>query len=301
MGEKLEDRELNALCKLFIGGLPRTITDEDLEIYFLKFTPDESLNDCIVIKDKEDKQSRGFGFVTYNRLADADNCLASGPHNIGGKDVEVKHAIPRDEKLPANHIRTNKIFAGGLTKETTEEDISEALQNHVLECGESLNAEVTKVEIIKTKKEDGVDPPVSRGFAFLDMATNADADKVVIVKHFKINGKQVELKKAAPKGGAGSGRGGGRGGGGRGSGQFGGVSGGWGAGAYNGGLYDAVGFGFSGGYGYGAGYGGYSGGRGGYSGGYGDSSGMFGQYSQQSSGFGPSRGGRTRGHGNAPY
>lgn len=291
MGDKGEDKELAALCKLFIGGIPRSVTDEELSEYFLKFTEDESLNDCVVIKNPEGS-SRGFGFVTYNRLADTDNCLANGPHSIAGKEVEVKHAIPRDEKLPVNHTRTNKVFVGGLPKEATEDDITEAVQNHVLDCGEGLNASVVKVEIIKTKKEDGIDPPVSRGFAFIDMASNEDADKVVIVKHFNIAGKQVELKKAEPKGGSGGGGGGrsGGGGGGRNAGQFGGGGGGmggWGGNCYNG----------AGQFGYDSYGGGYGGGYGGYGGG-----GMFGQYPQQASGFGPSRGrSRGRGRGGAPY
>lgn len=289
--EKTDEKQLKALCKLFIGGLPRTLTDEDLEAYFLQFTPDESLSDCVVIKNQE-KQSRGFGFVSFSRLVDADNCLTNCPHVIGGRQVEVKHAIPRTEKLSVNHARTHKIFVGGLPKEATEEDISEALQNHVLGCGESLNAKVSKVNIVKTKIEDGVDPPVSRGFAFIEMATDADADKVVIVKYFKIAGKEVELKKAEPRGGFDRGHGG-RGG--RGSGHFRGGGGRWGGITYNGSSYPDAGFGFSGGY---SGYEPYDGTCYGHG-----NEGMFGRYPQQDSGFGPFRGGRPRGggHSHTPY
>ncbi len=288
MAEDQADRELKSLCKLFIGGIPRTITDEQLAEHFLQFTEDDSLNDCVVIKD-DMKNSRGFGFVTYNKLSDTDNCLANRPHNLGGKEVEVKHAIPRDEKIETNHVRTNKIFVGGLPKEATDEELTGAIENHVLVIGESLNAKITKCEIIK-EKETG-EP---RGFAFLDMASEDDADKVVIVKHFEIAGRRVELKKAEPKGGAG-GRGGSRGRGrGRGSGggnrnvaQFGG-GGGWGFGDQYG-----AGFGMDG---Y-SGYGGYS------AGGYGfDNMGAFNQYAQQASSYGPSRAanGRYRGR-SGPY
>ena len=288
MAEDQADRELKSLCKLFIGGIPRTITDEQLAEHFLQFTEDDSLNDCVVIKD-DMKNSRGFGFVTYNKLSDTDNCLANRPHNLGGKEVEVKHAIPRDEKIETNHVRTNKIFVGGLPKEATDEELTGAIENHVLVIGESLNAKITKCEIIK-EKETG-EP---RGFAFLDMASEDDADKVVIVKHFEIAGRRVELKKAEPKGGAG-GRGGSRGRGrGRGSGggnrnvaQFGG-GGGWGFGDQYG-----AGFGMDG---Y-SGYGGYS------AGGYGfDNMGAFNQYAQQASSYGPSRAANARYRGRSgPY
>jgi RNA recognition motif-containing protein len=288
MAEDQADRELKSLCKLFIGGIPRTITDEQLAEHFLQFTEDDSLNDCVVIKD-DMKNSRGFGFVTYNKLGDTDNCLANRPHNLGGKEVEVKHAIPRDEKIETNHVRTNKIFVGGLPKEATDEELTCAIENYVLVIGEHLNAKITKCEIIK-EKETG-EP---RGFAFLDMASEDDADKVVIVKHFDIAGRRVELKKAEPKGGAGGrggsrGRGRGRGGGGgnRNVGQFGG-GGGWGFGDQYG-----AGFGMDG---Y-SGYGGYS------AGGYGfDNMGAFNQYAQQASSYGPSRAANARYRGRSgPY
>lgn len=289
MSDDTADKELKSLCKLFIGGIPRSITDEQLAEHFLQFTEDDSLNDCVVIKD-EMKNSRGFGFVTYNKLSDTDNCLANRPHSLAGKEVEVKHAIPRDEKIETNHARTNKIFVGGLSKEATEEELTNVIENHVLSIGENLNAKITKVDIIR-EKETG-EP---RGFAFLDMASEDDADKVVIVKHFEIAGRRVELKKAEPKGGqGGGGRGGsrggrggrGRGGGGRNTGQFGGA-GGWGFGDQYGGFgVDSYG-----------GYGAYGGG------GYGfDNMGAYNQYAQQASSFGPSRAsnGRYRGR-SGPY
>jgi RNA recognition motif-containing protein len=295
MAEDQADRELKSLCKLFIGGIPRTITDEELAEHFLQFTEDDSLNDCVVIKD-EMKNSRGFGFVTYNKLSDTDNCLANRPHNLGTKEVEVKHAIPRDEKIETNHVRTNKIFVGGLSKEATEEELTSVIENHVLAAGESLNAKITKCDIIK-EKETG-EP---RGFAFLDMASEDDADKVVIVKHFDIAGRRVELKKAEPKGGSGGGRGGGsRGRGGRGARG--------GGGARNTSQFGgAGGWGFNDQYGAGAGAGGFAMDYGAYSGygggGYGfDSMGAFNQYAQQASSYGPSRAatGRYRGR-NGPY
>lgn len=293
MADDQGDKELRALCKLFIGGIPRSITDEQLAEAFLKYTDDETLNDCVVIKD-EMKNSRGFGFVTYNKLSDTDNCLANRPHILGGKEVEVKHAIPRDEQNPTNHSRTNKIFLGGFPHEATEADTSEAIENYTLAVGESLNVKVEKVDIIK--KNDNQ----PRGFCFVEMASEDDADKVVIVKYFVINGKRVELKKAEPKGakggmGGGMGGRGGRGGrdsnrgGGGGGGRmssFGGGGGSWGGnmggGGYGGGYDQYSGGGYSD-YGL-TGYGTY--GTAGFGGGYDYS---LGQYPQSTSSFGPSR------------
>lgn len=319
MADDSAEKELRALCKLFIGGIPRSITDEQLAEAFLQYTDDDSLNDCVVIKD-EMKNSRGFGFVTYNKLSDTDTCLANRPHTLGGKEVEVKHAIPRDEQNPTNHTRTNKIFLGGFPREAEEEDARSAIEDYILGVGESLNVKVDKVDIIKKDGEP-------RGFCFVEMASEDDADKVVIVKHFVIKGKRVELKKAEPKGQKGFSQMGGRGGGGRGrsssrgggggggrnmQSSFGG-GGGWGTGYGGGGGYDTSMYGGSsyGGYGYGNDQGytlsQYAAAAGGYGGDYG---GLYG--AQQSSNFGPSRtsngryggaggGGRGGGRGGAGY
>lgn len=40
--------------------------------------------------------SRGFGFVTYSDTAPVDKCLQMGSHQIGGKRVEVKRAVPKE-------------------------------------------------------------------------------------------------------------------------------------------------------------------------------------------------------------
>ena len=166
----------------------------------------------------------------------------------------MKHAIPRDEQNPTNHSRTNKIFLGGFPHEATEADTSEAIENYTLAVGESLNVKVEKVDIIK--KNDNQ----PRGFCFVEMASEDDADKVVIVKYFVINGKRVELKKAEPKGakgGMGGGMGGRGGRGGRDSNRGGGGGGGrmssfgGGGGSWGGNM---------GGGGYGGGYDQYSGG-----------------------------------------
>ena len=44
--------------------------------------------------------------------------------------VEVKRALPRDDSNPMAHARTKKVFLGGLSPDTTREDIQEVLDQH---------------------------------------------------------------------------------------------------------------------------------------------------------------------------
>ncbi|PPS09227.1 hypothetical protein GOBAR_AA11418 [Gossypium barbadense] len=80
--------------KIFVGGLPRSITDEEFKGYFEKFG---SIVDAVVIHDKETKRSRGFGFVTYEAEESANLVLRTNFHLLNNKRVEVKKVTPRKE------------------------------------------------------------------------------------------------------------------------------------------------------------------------------------------------------------
>lgn len=267
--------------KLFVGGIKRDSDNDSLKKYFETFG---ELTDCVVIRDPETKESRGFGYVTFGDYRHTKNVLkekrTQGAHKIDGKEVEVKRAIPRDDNSSTAHIKTKKVFIGGIPENATEEDIKAAVTA-------ALESTIVSVDLLKKKD----DPTAHRGFCFIETENEDDADELCCIKKVEVQGKMVEMKKAAPKdrdGGAGGGRGGGRGGrGGRGGGRGrGGGGGGYNSG-YQGGYsgYDSYGGNYGGGYdsGYNSGYG--YGGYGGYDG-YGQSS-----YYPPSGGRGGGRGG----------
>ncbi|MBA0743416.1 hypothetical protein Gogos_006097 [Gossypium gossypioides] len=84
--------------KIFVGGLPRSITNEEFKGYFEKFG---SIVDAVVIHDKETKRSRGFGFVTYEAEESAKLVLRTNFHLLNNKRVEVKKVTPRQEMVPS--------------------------------------------------------------------------------------------------------------------------------------------------------------------------------------------------------
>ena len=75
--------------KLFIGGLNYSTTDETLREYFSKFG---ELVDCVVMKFRDTKRSRGFGFVTYENVAMVDECQSNRPHTIDGRKGKNKYS-----------------------------------------------------------------------------------------------------------------------------------------------------------------------------------------------------------------
>lgn len=106
------------LRKLFIGGLDLKTTADDLKAHFEKYG---EIVDVVVMKDPKTKKytnfhsikghlcklvtifriyihcrSRGFGFVTYSKMSMLDEAQSNRPHEINGRTVEPKRAVPRN-------------------------------------------------------------------------------------------------------------------------------------------------------------------------------------------------------------
>ncbi|HEB54574.1 MAG TPA: RNA-binding protein, partial [bacterium] len=144
-----------------------------------------------------------------------------------------------------------RLYVGNLSFQTTEDVLRDAFA--------ADGREVAEVKIMLER-----DTGRSRGFAFVEMATDQDAQSAIeAMNGAELDGRPLRVNEAQPRqdfgggGGGGGYRGGGGGGGGyRGGGGGGGYRGGGGGGGYRGG-------------GGGRGYGGDRGGRGGRGGGYG--------------------------------
>jgi len=66
---------------------------------------------------------RGFGFVTYSSVDEADYCYEAGPHTVDGVKIETKKATPREEidkEAKGSGEILRKLFVGGLNYATTD-------------------------------------------------------------------------------------------------------------------------------------------------------------------------------------
>merc|ERR1712216_318465 len=54
----------------------------------------------LVMRDPHNHQSRGFGFITFQREDSAKQVLQNRYHDMLGKRVEVKSAVPRGQAPP---------------------------------------------------------------------------------------------------------------------------------------------------------------------------------------------------------
>ncbi|KAH0713353.1 hypothetical protein KY285_006780 [Solanum tuberosum] len=82
--------------KIFVGGLPLSLSEEEFKTYFEKFGTISQVN---LISDKETKTPRGFGFVTYDSEESVTHVLQEKLHWLKNKYVEVKKAEPRERRV----------------------------------------------------------------------------------------------------------------------------------------------------------------------------------------------------------
>lgn len=79
--------------KIFVGGLASTVTESDFKKYFNQFG---TITDVVVMYDHNTQRPRGFGFITYESEEAVDKVLLKTFHELNGKMVEVKRAVPKE-------------------------------------------------------------------------------------------------------------------------------------------------------------------------------------------------------------
>lgn len=124
MGDSSNTNTVNndALCKIFVGNVAKSTTEEEFRSYFEKFG---KLREVVLMKDTANPQlNRGFGFVTPEAAETTDRIVLQESHSMGGRELDIKRALPKDIGDPLLHVRTPRIFVGGLPHTATEEEIT---------------------------------------------------------------------------------------------------------------------------------------------------------------------------------
>ncbi|KAI3740894.1 hypothetical protein L2E82_31369 [Cichorium intybus] len=85
--------------KIFVGGLASSVTESDFKNYFDQFG---IITDVVVMYDHNTQRPRGFGFITYDSEESVDKALMKTFHELNGKMVEVKRAVPKESSPGPN-------------------------------------------------------------------------------------------------------------------------------------------------------------------------------------------------------
>jgi RNA recognition motif-containing protein len=98
IGVAPQSRQVNfGPTKLFVGGLGPTTTAGDLRTFFSRFG---ELVEAIVVPNRSTGQSRGFGFVSYQSSAAADEAIKGmNGVELDGHPLKVNRAEARQSRF----------------------------------------------------------------------------------------------------------------------------------------------------------------------------------------------------------
>ncbi|KAL6975624.1 hypothetical protein U1Q18_024417 [Sarracenia purpurea var. burkii] len=180
------------LGKLFIGGISWDTNEERLKEYFSAYG---EVLEAVIMKDRSTGRARGFGFIVFADPAVTERVIKE-KHNIDGRMVEAKKAVPRDDQNTMSRSsssiqsspgpgRTRKIFVGGLASTVSERDFKKYFEQY---------GTITDVVVMY---DHNTQRP--RGFGFITFDSEDAVDKVLLTTFHELNGKMVEVKRAVPK------------------------------------------------------------------------------------------------------
>ena len=82
--------------RIYVGGLPYSATDQDLE---QMFSPSGQVNSATVVSDRYSGESKGFGFVEMENEDDAKAAINSlNGTQMNGRSLTVNEAKPREDR-----------------------------------------------------------------------------------------------------------------------------------------------------------------------------------------------------------
>ena len=84
--------------KLYVGNLPYTVRDEDLQQAFGEFG---AVSSAKVMMERDTGRSKGFGFVEMGSDAEAQAAISGmNGQSLGGRSITVNEARPMEARPP---------------------------------------------------------------------------------------------------------------------------------------------------------------------------------------------------------
>jgi len=163
--------------KIFIGGVPRGVSDAEYREYFRSFG---ELDDCILMRDSAGV-CRGFGFVTYKEQ-EAYEMVLQATLQLRGKSLEPKKAVPSNEV--SEKTSNVKVFIGGLAADVDKSKLDDYFGQYG-----KIDDSVVMTDIQSGK---------SRGFGFITYADPASVEELMKNPKFEFFGRQIQCKRAQP-------------------------------------------------------------------------------------------------------
>jgi RNA recognition motif-containing protein len=84
--------------KLYVGNLPYSVSDSDIEQAFSAYG---AISSAKVVMDRDSGRSKGFAFVEMASQAEAQAAIEGlNGQSLGGRDLVVNEARPMEQRAP---------------------------------------------------------------------------------------------------------------------------------------------------------------------------------------------------------
>jgi len=178
-----------AARKLYVGNIPRTVTNDELREMFAAHGTVERAE---VMYDKYTNRSRRFGFVTMSTAEEANAAIeALNGTEVGGRKIKVnvtESFLPNidrsaPEPEPVFVDSQYKVYVGNLAKTVT----TEVLKNFFSEKGQILSATVSHIP--GTSK--------SKGYGFVTFSSEEEVEAAVATfNNAELEGQPIRVNRA---------------------------------------------------------------------------------------------------------
>lgn len=168
----------NPPATLYIGNLDENVHEEQLYAHFSKFGTIHSVK---IVKDRNSGKSRGFGYVNFFNIKDAENArMLSQYEKIGKKPIRILHKGDPRQKPEAN------LFVKNVDTSVTFKE----LHNYFSKCGPVISV---KIAYDKTGN--------SLGYGYVQFEKPEDADKAIEeLNGTKLKEQDIGVEKFKPRG-----------------------------------------------------------------------------------------------------
>lgn len=103
------------MTKLFVGGLPYSVTQDQLRDLFSQFG---TVASAVVVTDKFTGQSKGFGFVEFENDSEAQQAIQKlEGTDMEGRRIGVSVARPKEDRP-----RSGGFGSGGFNRDNSRGD-----------------------------------------------------------------------------------------------------------------------------------------------------------------------------------
>ncbi|KAI3444961.1 hypothetical protein Pfo_001626 [Paulownia fortunei] len=179
-----------AARRLYVGNIPRTVTNDELQ----KIVEEHgAVEKAEVMYDKYSGRSRRFAFITMKTVEDANAAIEKlNGTEIGGREIKVNITEKPTASLDLSLLQAedsqfvdspHKVYVGNLAKTVT----TDTLKDFFAEKGKVLSAKVSRVP--GTSK--------SSGYGFFTFSSEDDVEAAIsYLNNAVLEGQEIRVNKA---------------------------------------------------------------------------------------------------------